>query len=142
MTFYGYGFNPVLLGTLFQQWTWIASWNLSKLPCKPVMQNIIPRYACDNFQIQTLLLLVYVVPHLLCMFIQRFAAVIMRIREPKTTALIFASGKMVSYLLLKVMLTDGCILAVAFNVCYMDLLYYQWFQWMLLEMEHCDMSVV
>jgi TATA-box binding protein (TBP) (component of TFIID and TFIIIB) len=26
---------------------------------------------------------------------QRFAAVIMRIREPKTTALIFASGKMV-----------------------------------------------
>ena len=31
------------------------------------------------------------------MFLQRFAAVIMRIREPKTTALIFASGKMVSY---------------------------------------------
>nr|KAJ0201590.1 hypothetical protein LSAT_V11C600319450 [Lactuca sativa] len=32
----------------------------------------------------------------LCMYsIQRFAAVIMRIREPKTTALIFASGKMV-----------------------------------------------
>jgi hypothetical protein len=30
------------------------------------------------------------------MFLQRFAAVIMRIREPKTTALIFASGKMVS----------------------------------------------
>lgn len=28
--------------------------------------------------------------------LQRFAAVIMRIREPKTTALIFASGKMVS----------------------------------------------
>lgn len=28
-------------------------------------------------------------------FMQRFAAVIMRIREPKTTALIFASGKMV-----------------------------------------------
>lgn len=28
---------------------------------------------------------------------QRFAAVIMRIREPKTTALIFASGKMVSF---------------------------------------------
>ena len=27
--------------------------------------------------------------------LQRFAAVIMRIREPKTTALIFASGKMV-----------------------------------------------
>lgn len=31
------------------------------------------------------------------MFLQRFAAVIMRIRDPKTTALIFASGKMVSY---------------------------------------------
>lgn len=32
-----------------------------------------------------------------CVFqpLQRFAAVIMRIREPKTTALIFASGKMV-----------------------------------------------
>lgn len=29
--------------------------------------------------------------------LQRFAAVIMRIREPKTTALIFASGKMVSW---------------------------------------------
>jgi transcription initiation factor TFIID TATA-box-binding protein len=28
-------------------------------------------------------------------FSQRFAAVIMRIRDPKTTALIFASGKMV-----------------------------------------------
>jgi TATA-box binding protein (TBP) (component of TFIID and TFIIIB) len=27
--------------------------------------------------------------------LQRFAAVIMRIRDPKTTALIFASGKMV-----------------------------------------------
>lgn len=30
-----------------------------------------------------------------CPVLQRFAAVIMRIREPKTTALIFASGKMV-----------------------------------------------
>lgn len=30
-------------------------------------------------------------------YLQRFAAVIMRIREPKTTALIFASGKMVSF---------------------------------------------
>jgi transcription initiation factor TFIID TATA-box-binding protein len=30
-----------------------------------------------------------------CCCLQRFAAVIMRIREPKTTALIFASGKMV-----------------------------------------------
>lgn len=34
-----------------------------------------------------------------CVFLlQRFAAVIMRIREPKTTALIFASGKMVCYI--------------------------------------------
>jgi TATA-box binding protein (TBP) (component of TFIID and TFIIIB) len=33
-------------------------------------------------------------------FKQRFAAVIMRIREPKTTALIFASGKMVKLNLL------------------------------------------
>ena len=32
---------------------------------------------------------------LLTLLSQRFAAVIMRIREPKTTALIFASGKMV-----------------------------------------------
>lgn len=31
----------------------------------------------------------------LCFGIQRFAAVIMRIREPRTTALIFSSGKMV-----------------------------------------------
>jgi transcription initiation factor TFIID TATA-box-binding protein len=31
----------------------------------------------------------------LLLWLQRFAAVIMRIREPKTTALIFASGKMV-----------------------------------------------
>jgi len=30
-----------------------------------------------------------------CILSQRFAAVIMRIREPKTTALVFASGKMV-----------------------------------------------
>ena len=28
-------------------------------------------------------------------FLQRFAAVIIRIRDPKTTALIFSSGKMV-----------------------------------------------
>ncbi|KAJ0697671.1 putative TATA-box binding protein [Helianthus annuus] len=37
------------------------------------------------------MLCIYNIPELL----QRFAAVIMRIREPKTTALIFASGKMV-----------------------------------------------
>eukprot|EP00955_Chlamydomonas_euryale_P008154 86396-Chlamydomonas_euryale.AAC.22 len=35
------------------------------------------------------------VPHVR-LRLQRFAAVVMRIREPKTTALIFASGKMVS----------------------------------------------
>jgi transcription initiation factor TFIID TATA-box-binding protein len=32
---------------------------------------------------------------MLTVILQRFAAVIMRIRDPKTTALIFASGKMV-----------------------------------------------
>ena len=32
------------------------------------------------------------------LWLQRFAAVIIRIREPKTTALVFASGKMVSLL--------------------------------------------
>lgn len=31
------------------------------------------------------------------LWLQRFAAVIIRIRDPKTTALVFASGKMVSY---------------------------------------------
>lgn len=34
------------------------------------------------------------------LFLQRFSAVIMRIREPKTTALIFSSGKLVSLILL------------------------------------------
>ena len=38
-------------------------------------------------------MLVLLLLHLV--LLQRFAAVIMRIREPKTTALIFASGKMV-----------------------------------------------
>lgn len=37
------------------------------------------------------------VDHAFLMITQRFAAVIMRIRDPKTTALIFASGKMVSF---------------------------------------------
>jgi transcription initiation factor TFIID TATA-box-binding protein len=32
---------------------------------------------------------------IICFLLQRFVAVIMRIRDPKTTALIFASGKMV-----------------------------------------------
>lgn len=40
---------------------------------------------------------------------QRFAAVIMRIREPKTTALIFASGKMVSYCLSNVQTAGACL---------------------------------
>ena len=34
---------------------------------------------------------------MLCETVQRFAAVIIRIREPKTTALVFASGKMVGH---------------------------------------------
>lgn len=37
---------------------------------------------------------------------KRFAAVIMRIREPKTTALIFASGKMVRTAYCKIVLVD------------------------------------
>lgn len=37
------------------------------------------------------------VDHAFSMITQRFAAVIMRIRDPKTTALIFASGKMVIF---------------------------------------------
>lgn len=49
------------------------------------MQNIIPRSA--------LLSLFFTQAHF--KMIKRFAAVIMRIRDPKTTALIFASGKMV-----------------------------------------------
>ncbi|RYR41131.1 hypothetical protein Ahy_A08g037525 isoform A [Arachis hypogaea] len=54
---------------LYQRSIWTVSWTLKRLHFKLVMQSTIPR--------------------------QRFAAVIMRIREPKTTALIFASGKMV-----------------------------------------------
>ena len=38
---------------------------------------------------------------------KRFAAVIMRIREPKTTALIFASGKMVRLHMLGVLHVPG-----------------------------------
>jgi len=44
---------------------------------------------------------------------QRFAAVIMRIREPKTTALIFASGKMVS----ECMVAAGVLPAAGRTVC-------------------------
>ena len=59
------------------------------------MQSTIPRYASihpSNRRVSH--------AHSLSLFLrllpkQRFAAVIMRIREPKTTALIFASGKMV-----------------------------------------------
>ena len=38
---------------------------------------------------------VYLVECVILFITQRFAAVIMRIREPRTTALIFSSGKMV-----------------------------------------------
>ncbi len=41
-------------------------------------------------------LLPALVPDLSVAVLQRFSAVIMRIRDPKTTALIFASGKVVS----------------------------------------------
>src|SRR5579864_8737149 len=47
------------------------------------MPNTTPRYIVSR------------ISRVLCTNLQRFAAVIMRIREPKTTALIFASGKMV-----------------------------------------------
>ncbi|KAG6405908.1 hypothetical protein SASPL_133502 [Salvia splendens] len=53
-------------------------------------------YLCDlvlNFLRGIVLICIYFILTLGCF--QRFAAVIMRIREPKTTALIFASGKMV-----------------------------------------------
>jgi TATA-box binding protein (TBP) (component of TFIID and TFIIIB) len=40
--------------------------------------------------------------------VQRFAAVIMRIREPKTTALIFASGKMVLITTMTTVLNFEC----------------------------------
>lgn len=55
------------------------------------MQSTIPRYhlPCPSPSPEPSGLSPSVVP------LQRFAAVIMRIREPKTTALIFASGKMV-----------------------------------------------
>ena len=69
-------------------------WTSRRLPCMREMQNTIQRclsalpksrlerHAEQRENPSSLLL-------------QRFAAVIMRIREPKTTALIFASGKMV-----------------------------------------------
>ena len=40
--------------------------------------------------------------------LQRFAAVIMRIRDPKTTALIFASGKMVRLSVFNAILFKNC----------------------------------
>jgi len=49
----------------------------------PEMPSTIQRYAF------------FLVERTVVDFVQRFAAVIMRIRDPKTTALIFASGKMV-----------------------------------------------
>lgn len=52
--------------------------------------NLCPFLVCITY-----ISIITIMPHNVC-FIQRFAAVIMRIREPKTTALIFASGKMVS----------------------------------------------
>src|ERR1700675_1393845 len=54
----------------------------------PAMPNIIPRFVFASVVCVNVELPLFVIA-------QRFAAVIMRIREPKTTALIFASGKMV-----------------------------------------------
>lgn len=59
----------VVFGWIAQGYQWMLSlWR----SCSSLAQSICGRYC-----------------------VQRFAAVIMRIREPKTTALIFASGKMV-----------------------------------------------
>ncbi|BBH04274.1 TATA binding protein 2 [Prunus dulcis] len=57
-----------------------ANWISRPLHCKLVTLNTTPRHVplFDKYN-----------------KVRRFAAVIMRIREPKTTALIFASGKMV-----------------------------------------------
>ena len=55
------------------------------------MPSTTPRLVCRRVE---MLSLDPVLTPLSCVH-QRFAAVIMRIREPKTTALIFASGKMV-----------------------------------------------
>lgn len=64
------------------------------------LPNIVPNFLRTGNKICILLTRFYITAlfflfHFLLIIVQRFAAVIMRIREPKTTALIFASGKMV-----------------------------------------------
>lgn len=72
-------------------WTWVVLWTWSSLPCRPEMQSTTQRYMKWTF-------CQWVKNATSChcgVMCQRFAAVIMRIREPRTTALIFSSGKMV-----------------------------------------------
>ena len=69
----------------------LAVWISRPSPCMQGMRNIIPRLVVyERFITRDIAN---------CLFfarvIQRFAAVIMRIREPKPTVLIFALGKMV-----------------------------------------------
>jgi len=64
---------------------------LISVTCRPSF--VIPnQYSANTVNMRVLVLLIFVTQ-----LLQRFAAVIMRIREPKTTALIFASGKMVCF---------------------------------------------
>ena len=71
----------------------------------PEMPNIIQRYLYQqHYGVVTVSqlfppmysgLYVYQTVFAICITLQRFAAVIMRIRDPRTTALVFSSGKMV-----------------------------------------------
>lgn len=54
---------------------------------------------------------------LIFVMLQRFAAVIMRIREPKTTALIFASGKMVCSFLHRLLVIKVHYILIVLKVC-------------------------
>jgi len=66
-----------------------------------ILVGLLKQTICEYFYVVSAVFLcqaienesIYYFNNVLCF--QRFAAVIMRIREPKTTALIFASGKMV-----------------------------------------------
>jgi len=49
-------------------------------------------------------------------YLQRFAAVIMRIRDPRTTALIFSSGKMVCTGAKRYICVWGCVLTAYANM--------------------------
>lgn len=64
------------------------------------MQSTTPRYVEVNYNYILINFSTCCQPfgyliNIIIFFTQRFAAVIMRIRDPRTTALIFSSGKMV-----------------------------------------------